>query len=381
MNLDYTDLKDTFSDLAKLAAKVTGSPVSMVNLIDNYTVWTVSSYGFAVEQTPREESVCQYTILEKEEFVVNDMTLNSVFKDEGFVTGDPHFRFYHGVPLKHLGHNLGALCVLDRKDKALSAEKVELLKIIAGEVTNRLKAMQHIEQLRGKMHEIKDVQNRMAHDIRGPVAGIMAIAEVISQQGNENTLDEVLEVIRMIYKSGKSVLELADEILTEDKKALINAKSRTGMLNTLKERFEQLYTPQALGKNVTLKVELEDTDSDVNLSQPKLMQIAGNLISNAIKFTPRESSVTVSMNVLQVTENERKLRIAVKDEGAGISEEQIAQLLADNTESTDGTDGEKGYGFGLALVKHLVKALNGTFEIKSRPGEGSMFEVALPFSV
>ena len=80
-------------------------------------------------------------------------------------------------------------------------------------------------------------------------------------------------------------------------------------------------------------------------------------------------------------ETERSLKITVKDTGAGISPEQIALLLAENTESADGTDGEKGFGFGLALVKHLVKSLNGTFTIVSGENAGSQFEVVIPLGV
>ncbi len=379
LNLDYLNLDDTFKDLSKLAAKITGTPLSMVNIIDNYTVWTVSGYGFEIQQTPREESVCQYTILEKEEFEVNDLSVNPNFKDADFVTGDAHFRFYHGVPISTGEHNLGALCVMDMAPRQLSAEKVEMLKIISDEITNRLKTLHYIESLRDKVKEAKQTQNKVAHDIRGPIAGIMGLADIIREQGKDNNLDEVLDFITLIYKGGKSVLELADEILSEEKNAQkkVNPKSATAALNALKQRFEQLYTPQARSKNIELKIVIKESEEEVQLLQNKLMQIAGNLISNAIKFTPRFGDVTV---MLEIAGNEtgQKLLITVKDTGAGISKDQITTLLSDSDASTDGTDGEKGYGFGLTLVKHLVKGMNGTFNIVSKEGKGSEFEVVVP---
>ena len=382
LELDYLNLDDTFKDLSKLAAKITGTPLSMVNIIDNYTVWTVSGYGFEVQQTPREESVCQYTILEKEEYAVNDLSENPNFKDADFVTGDAHFRFYHGVPIATGVYNLGALCVMDLKPRSLSAEKVEMLNIIAAEITNRLKTMHYIESLRNEVTEVKETQNKVVHDIRGPIAGIMGLADIIRQQGQDNELEEVLEFINLIYKGGKSVLELADDILTDAKKTKNNSNltSANAELLALKRRFEQLYTPQARSKNIELKIEIKGSDDDVEFPQNKLMQIAGNLISNAIKFTPRFGDVAVTLEVTGA-ETERSLKITVKDTGAGISPEQIALLLAENTESADGTDGEKGFGFGLALVKHLVKSLNGTFTIVSGENAGSQFEVVIPLGV
>lgn len=65
-DLDYSNLQENFKDLTKLAAKVSGTDISLVNLIDSYTQWTVSSHGLLLEQMPREESVCQYTICESE---------------------------------------------------------------------------------------------------------------------------------------------------------------------------------------------------------------------------------------------------------------------------------------------------------------------------
>ena len=377
-NLDYINLNETFKDLTKLAAKVTGSPISMVNLIDNYTVWTVSSYGMEVQQTPREESICQYTILEKDEFAINDLTTNPIFKDEGFVTGEPHFRFYFGVPLSAKEHNLGALCVLDLEAKTLSAEKVEMLKIISDEIINRLKALQHIDALRNKVKEVQHTQNKIVHDIRGPIAGIIGLADIIAQQGKDNDLDEVLDFIGLIYKGGRSVLELADEILTDEKKAKVGGRKGEEMLRDMKQRFEQLYTPQARSKSIEFKAEILNSPDEINISQPKIMQIAGNLISNAIKFTPKFGDVTVTMAVTEVSETEKNLNITVKDTGTGITEEQVALLLADNTASTDGTEGEKGYGFGLTLVKHLVKGLNGQFNIISGENSGSQFIVTIP---
>jgi signal transduction histidine kinase len=380
LNPDYTNLDESFRDLAKLAAKVTGSPISMINLIDNYTVWTVSAYGFEVQQTPREESICQYTILEKDQFAVPDLGENAIFRNEEFVTGDMHFRFYHGVPLTTQDQNLGALCVIDRNVKSLPAEKVELLKIIADEIINRLKIFQHMESLRNKVTEVKQTQNKVVHDIRGPIAGIIGLSQIISEQGQHNKLDQVLEFINLIHKGGRSILELADEILTEEKQARSKAQPNEMMLQTFRQRLEELYFPQARSKDIALKVNIGNTGDDIAFPQNKLMQIAGNLISNAIKFTPKSGSVTVSLSLIP-SETENSLKITVADTGDGIDEEQIAILLADNTASAEGTGGEKGYGFGLALVKHLVKGLNGTFSITSEKNVGSKFEVCIPFKL
>jgi len=73
-NLDYSNFQDNFKDLAKLAASVAGTPISLVNLIDSYTQWTISNYGLDLEQMPREDSVCQYTIkYDEKPFEIEDL--------------------------------------------------------------------------------------------------------------------------------------------------------------------------------------------------------------------------------------------------------------------------------------------------------------------
>ncbi len=199
----------------------------------------------------------------------------------------------------------------------------------------------------------------------------------MKMQGRENNIDEVLEFIGLIYKGGKSVLELADEILTEEKRLKTNVKRDEMLLQTFKQRLLQLYTPQARSKNIEFTVTVRNTADDISFPQNKLMQIAGNLISNAIKFTPKWGNVSAILDVAQ-TDTGNTLHITITDTGAGIDDNKIAALLADNSTSSDGTDGEKGYGFGLALVKHLLKGLNGTLNITSKQNEGTVFEVTIP---
>ena len=137
-DLDYSVHQDNFKDLAKLAAKVAGTNISLVNLIDTFTQWTIANHGLPLDQMPREDSVCQYTIASEDQFEVEDLMADDRFKDKFYVADEPKLRYYFGVPLKTKeGQNLGALCVLDRDLRALSPEKIELLKIIPGQNVKR----------------------------------------------------------------------------------------------------------------------------------------------------------------------------------------------------------------------------------------------------
>ncbi|MBD3750317.1 MAG: GAF domain-containing sensor histidine kinase [Sphingobacteriales bacterium] len=377
-DLDYSDLEANFKDLTLLAAKVAGTPISLINLIDSFTQWTISAYGFDVDQMPREESVCQYTIMDDREFEVKNLASDDRFKDKSYVKDTPQLRFYLGVPLTTAnGNHIGALCVLDYStDKTLTPEKVELLKIIAAEIVNRLAALKIIEGLKYKLAEAKETQKRVAHDIRGPIGGIIGLAQMISAQGDDNQLDEVLEFINLIQKSGSSLLELADEILSENAQERRLQKDEYN-LDLLKEKLEQLYLPQAVNKNISFEVNIQSESGKIPFSKNKILQIVGNLISNAMKFTPQDGKVRVSLDVL-LENGKRYLKMIVEDNGTGITEEKIKEILSGQASSTSGTEGESGYGFGLTLVKHLVEGLKGTLQIQSQLGKGTSFTVQLP---
>lgn len=376
-NLDYSNFQENFRDLAKLAASVAGTPISLVNLIDSYTQWTISNYGLDLEQMPREDSVCQYTIkYDEKPFEIEDLSNDDRFKDKFYVKDDPSLRYYYGVPLVSDGLNIGALCVLDKEVRTLSPEKEELLRIIADEIVNRLKSYKAIEGLRNRVKEVQATQNKVVHDIRGPLGGIIGLTEIISEQGKENKIDEVLEFIKLIHKSGKSILELADEILSADKNKSVPIKGNEMDMQSFKEKLEKLYIPQAKSKNIQFEVNINPRAMGIPFPKNKLLQITGNLISNAIKFTPNGGRVSVGLD-MDISNSKHNLNIKVQDSGDGISAEKIDSILNGNASSEQGTEGEKGYGFGLQLIKHLISGLDGKLNISSVPGEGSVFEVMI----
>jgi signal transduction histidine kinase len=376
-NLDYSNFLNNFKDLTKLAASVAGTSISLINLLDSYTQWTISSYGLALEQMPREDSVCHYTIKDDEKpFKVEDLSMDDRFSDKFYVKNDLSLRYYYGVPLVSDGVNIGALCVLDKDIKSLSPEKEELLSIIANEIVNRLNAYKVIEGLRSRVKEVQATQNKVVHDIRGPLGGIIGLTEIIIEQGKENKLDEVLEYVNLIYKSGKSILELAEEILTAANEKLFVINDNEMNMQSFKEKLIKLYLPQARAKNIQFEVSIFPRALDTPFSKNKLLQIAGNLISNAIKFSPNGGKVSVSLD-MEIIRSVNNLIMRVQDSGEGLSPDKIDSILNGEASTENGTEGEKGYGFGLRLIKHLVSGLGGELNISSIPGEGSVFEVRI----
>lgn len=380
LDLDYSNLKDNLEDLTDLAARIVGTEVSLVNLIDSYTQWTVAGEESGMQQMPREHSVCQYTILDEEPLEIKDLRKDKRFNKQDYVTNGSQLRYYYGVPLKTSnGANIGSLCVLDSDPKDLSPEKKELLEMISKQVVRRLEAIQKIKDLENKIGELNKTKKKVSHDIRNPISGIIGVAEIIEDEVKNEQIDEILELVQMIKKGGHSLLELVEEIMEkEDEKGQPgeNKFDCDGFCQKLKE----LYQPQAKSKGVNLTIKPSKNTDSVFFSKKELLQIVGNLISNAIKFTEKGDTVNVEVKVEETEKKHKKnnLNIKVEDTGIGMPPEKVEEIMQGTATSEGGTGGEKGYGFGLSLVHHLVQKANGQMQVNSEEGIGTTFVVQLP---
>lgn len=376
LDIDYSASQRPLEGLAKLAARIAGTSVSLVNLIDSYTQWTVASFGLSIEQMSREDSVCQYTIAQDGVFEVKDLSQDERFHEKFYVAGDAGLRYYYGIPLQTpRGGNLGALCFLDKETQTISQEKSDLLKMIADEIVARLLLQREINGIKEKIAFFDQTHKRVAHDIRGPLGGILGLTELMLESGTEGNIQEILEFVQMIQKSSRGLLDLADEILCNTEELSLPESDIT--LGDLKGKLEKLFTPQGVAKQIDFQVNVEQGKQDLSISKSGMLQIVGNLISNAIKFTPIHGSVEVDLKQI-LNGRQSSFEISVRDSGMGMDQAEIEEILTGESTPHEGTVGEKGYGFGLQLVQRLVTGLGGTLQIHSRPSHGTCFTVSLP---
>jgi len=134
------DLLDTeseveFDRITKLASLICETPVSLITLIDEERQWFKAKTGIDVEETPRDIAFCNKAIQQNDLYEVFDASIDSRFKDNPIVVGDPHIKFYTGQPLiDPKGYALGTLCVIDVEPKKLSSNQKEALKLLAADV-------------------------------------------------------------------------------------------------------------------------------------------------------------------------------------------------------------------------------------------------------
>lgn len=378
-DIDYSTDHPILNDLSKLAAHVAGMPVSQINLLGPNTQWTLSSFGMEASQIPKSESVCQFTILESNFFEAKGLDTDDRFKDRDYVKGDLKLSYYFGVPITTKdGHNIGSVCVMDRKQNQFPPEKAEMLSIIANNVLTILDQIKSMKELKAEIEEMEESAKKLTHDIRGPINGIIGLSQIAEEQIKDGNFDDLGSINTMIHKSSASLIDLAEEILNTHKQNVdANAYLKYITLKDLQNKLLSLFTPQAESKDLNFNVQVEPEHRELRFSKQHLLQIIGNLVTNAIKFTPTGGKVDVTLG-LKTNETETVLIIKIIDNGIGMLQEQVSNMINDEEViSTLGTRKERGFGFGFQLAKRLIQSLNGTLDIQSEKGSGTTITVSL----
>lgn len=137
-----TPPESEFDEITQIAAKLIGTPISLVSLIDRDRQWFKARYGLTATETPRDQAFCAHAIESDNLYIVNNATQDPLFADNPLVTGNPNIRFYAGAPLITPDKfKLGTLCVIDTQPHdGLSDDAQRILTLLAKMVVNVLEA-------------------------------------------------------------------------------------------------------------------------------------------------------------------------------------------------------------------------------------------------
>jgi PAS domain S-box-containing protein len=148
-----------FDNMVKLASQICNTPIASVTLVDRNRQWFLAQCGLKVQETPREQAFCGYTILSNEILQVENAELDPRFVDNPLVLGDPHIRFYAGAPLTtESGMNLGSLCVIDSQPRQLTQQQLDSLTNLANIVMSLIQSRQVSDQLAAALIRVDEQQ-------------------------------------------------------------------------------------------------------------------------------------------------------------------------------------------------------------------------------
>ena len=154
--------EEAFDDLTLLAAHICQTPMAAIALVDADRQWFKSRIGLPAPETPRDMAFCARALDSGGIFVVPDARQDARFRDDPQVTGDPHIRFYAGAPLRSReGQAVGALCVIDRRPRELSAEQLEALDALRRQVEAQLELRRRLSELRAAHDNVQKLTAMM----------------------------------------------------------------------------------------------------------------------------------------------------------------------------------------------------------------------------
>ena len=217
----------------------------------------------------------------------------------------------------------------------------------------------------------------MSHEMKTPLNSIIGFSRILK---NEEMPERLKPHIDSIHCSGHMLLHLINDILDitkieADKMQL--TKKPTSIKNMVKQVYQILWE-DARAKGLPLNLELPQTDIIFDLDDIRVRQVLLNLVGNAIKFTDA-GNVSILVDWEKKNNEIYSLTMTISDTGIGIPKEdqnRIFEMFEQQQSTTTRKYG--GTGLGLAISKQLVEKMNGTIELQSEPGKGSIFRVTIP---
>ncbi|MCR4692080.1 MAG: response regulator [Lachnospiraceae bacterium] len=221
----------------------------------------------------------------------------------------------------------------------------------------------------------------MSHEIRTPINAILGMNEMILRENSDAVIGEYA---RSVKSSGKMLLMLVNDVLDfsrieAGRLEIVNGKFRLAeLLGDIMPMLEERAREKDLDLSAVVQGEVP---GGLESDEVRIRQILINLINNAIKYTDR-GSVTLEVSGRYEGQDRYLLQFAVKDTGRGIPEEEQGHLFeAFSRADLKQNSHIEGTGLGLAIVKSIVDSMEGTVNVESRYGKGSVFTVQLPVTV
>ena len=281
-------------------------------------------------------------------------------------TGEPHYIHVTGFINEVQG---AKKCIVDLSDRT-------------GEHQTTLAVEAALEVAEKASQAKTDFLSNMSHDIRTPMNAIVGLTTLM-----ENELDQPEKLAEHLHKlesSGQLLLGIINNIL--DMSRIESGKTTLSVEPMhLSQQLDQLSTmirAQASEKAQTFTVSTHLRHENLLADPTRLNQVLMNILSNAVKYTPRGGHIRFEVEELPRNEHYAKYRFVVQDDGIGMSKAYQKTLFDPFTrEERSGTNKVQGTGLGMAITKNIVDLMGGSINVESTTGKGTRFEVVLEFPV
>lgn len=250
---------------------------------------------------------------------------------------------------------------------------------VTRDISSRKEAERKLYKTNQELKELNAMKDKLfsiiAHDLRNPFSIIIGFIDLLKYNFDKYSPEKREEIIDTLKNTTQRVYTLLENLLAWSK-----SQSNNLVLNPALYLAEDIITqllnevrPNSNKKNIRIETKY-NLGQTVYADKQLLLTILRNLTTNAIKFTPKEGKITISIN-----DEENFTKISVEDTGIGIPEEEIPKIFSiDNKFKRKGTEGEPSSGLGLLLCKEFIEKHGGKIWVESKINEGSKFIFTLP---
>ncbi|RCK74588.1 MAG: sensory transduction histidine kinase [Ignavibacteriae bacterium] len=292
------------------------------------------------------------------------------------------------IPLIVQGDLQGVLEVMSKRDSDYIGSELDLLKVIADELSiglSRKRLMDEIsiknielENEKAKTEEANEALKKFlaifSHELRSPLNNIIGFSELLSTDFENLPRDKIKDFMKNIHTSGQHLQQLINDILDLSKieAGKMELQIEGFPVNYFTESITRVLQKDIDQKKINLVYNISSEIDQLYVDQTRFKQILVNLISNAIKYSHPEGKVEVGIKRV-----ENEIEIYVKDEGVGIKPEDLPKLFKPFQQTRSATMKE-GTGLGLAITKRLVELHGGEIRVDSEPNKGTTFTIRIP---
>lgn len=312
------------------------------------------------------------------------LTSNSCFSDtrheHKFKNMTDHGHYI--VPLKSDDQIIGVLFLYTDENPPWYIRSHEILVSIGGLIAGAIvsqKREKEIQEKNAQLKELNELKNKFlgiaSHDLRNPLYMIKTFSEVLKDGTIGEVNEKQKEVSEKIFNASNFMQGLLENLLdiSQIESGKIDINKELQDLNTSAKQQVDLIQLLADKKNIQVHLDPGELPK-VSYDTRAINQVLGNLIGNAVKFSPPKSKVLVTTEKL-----DESIRLSVHDDGPGLSSEDQQLLFKEfQTLSARPTGGEKSTGLGLAICKKLIHLHNGQVGVSSELGKGSTFYFSIP---
>jgi signal transduction histidine kinase len=278
------------------------------------------------------------------------------------------------APLRRTGSRLDEIAVGDFAHRLEVANRDEIGSL-AAKVNRMSDELQRLyQELEAASRHKSDFLATMSHELRTPLNAIIGFAEVLREEISGELNEDQLADVEEVLAASEHLLLLVNDVLDLAKVEAGSMElelSKVAIPEVLHSAVS-MHSERAARGGVELTLTTEPKEITIVADSRRIRQVVFNLVSNAVKFTPREGRIDVSARL-----DDGRVEIAVADTGPGIAREELETIFEEFKQATDGKRTE-GTGLGLPLSRKLVELHGGRLWVESQPGEGSTFRFTLP---